>query len=402
MTVHDTGLAAIAGRVVDLDSHEMIPTHMWAESFGAEAVDAVMPIIEPHLKRMGVNSPIRDDLQSDAVEISQETVWDMKGPGAPSAIDMARRPEVMDEMGIDRQLLFPTFALIGINLAHNPNVSTQFRFDPAEFDAPAAGLKAIDGYNDWAAHIQKAESRDRLRPVAVIPSRDVATMIADAEKALASGLRALWLPSVPPGGTSPGDMALDPFWSIAEEADVPVVLHVGTEFGFASPDWHANVPQFTYGMKDSIEFPIEPFRGSTIHFAIEAYLGAMILGGVFERHPRLRFGVVECGAHWVGPLAEKLDLWAEQFRSRLGDVLTMKPSEYLARNVRVTPFYFEKVDMYFSRHPQLSDVFAYGSDFPHLEGGKSSMRLLYDQLLPLGSDVIDKFFVRNGAWLLAH
>jgi hypothetical protein len=99
-------------------------------------------------------------------------------------------------------------------------------------------------------------------------------------------------------------------------------------------------------------------------------------------------------------LAEKLDLWAEQFKGRLADALTMKPSEYLARNVRVTPFYFEDVHRYFSRHPELADVFAYGSDFPHLEGGKSSMHSLYDQLLPLGPDVLERFFVRNGGWLL--
>ncbi len=178
-----------------------------------------------------------------------------------------------------------------------------------------------------------------------------------------------------------------------------MLFHVGTEFAFASPRWYANAPEFEYGPKSSIEFPIEPYRASTIHLANEAFLGAMILGGVLERHPRLRVGVIECGAHWVGPLAEKLDLWATQFRGRL-DGLSMRPSEYLARNVRVTPFFFEPIDHYVSRHPDLVDVYCFGSDFPHVEGGKESLKGYYDRLAPLGRDVVEKFFVTNGELLL--
>jgi hypothetical protein len=59
---------------------------------------------------------------------------------------------------------------------------------------------------------------------------------------------------------------------------------------------------------------------------------------VFERHPTLRFGAIELGSHWLGPLADNLDMWIERvFARRTKDILSLKPSEYLARNVRVTP-----------------------------------------------------------------
>ena len=45
-----------------------------------------------------------------------------------------------------------------------------------------------------------------------------------------------------------------------------------------------------------------------MHFAPENYVAAMVLGGVFERHPHLRFGVIELSASWIGPLAERLDM----------------------------------------------------------------------------------------------
>lgn len=70
----------------------------------------------------------------------------------------------------------------------------------------------------------------------------------------------------------------------------------------------------------------------------------------------MRFGVIELGAAWVGALGERLDMWAEkQFQGRLSKVLTMRPSAYLARNVRVTPFHFEPVSHYLERYPHLAN-----------------------------------------------
>jgi predicted TIM-barrel fold metal-dependent hydrolase len=386
----------IAGRVVDLDSHEMIPVHMWADTFGPEA-ELLAPLSAGLISRAGANSTVRDDIISDNGDITEETVWTQKGPDAPSAIDMARRPAVLDAMGVRRQLLFPTFALIGINLFYNRAAAEYFGFDPTQVDPKAAGRGAVMAYNRWAARQVAAQGDDRVRPVGVVLAESVERMVADAEALLAAGLRTLWIPSgAPPAGLSPAHTSLDPFWKLTVEAGASVVLHVGTEFGFLDPAWYADVPQFSYGPRSSIEFPIEPYRASTVHLAVEAFLGAAIMGGTFERHPGLRFGVIECGAHWVGPLAEKLDLWSTQFGSRLSDSLSLAPSGYLARQVRVTPFFFEPVADYMARHPDLQSVYSYGSDYPHVEGGKHSLEVFQTQLEPLGSDAVEAFFVRNG------
>src|SRR5262249_28818299 len=59
-------------------------------------------------------------------------------------------------------------------------------------------------------------------------------------------------------------------------------------------------------------------------------------------------------------------------RATLQPTLSMAPSDYINRNIRVTPFHFEDVAMYFTRYPHLSDVFSYSTDYPHFEGGKES------------------------------
>ena len=204
----------------------------------------------------------------------------------------------------------------------------------------------------------------------------------------------------PPAGMSPADRRLDPFWALCAQANVPIVVHVGShQCLFASQAWNADVPEFEPTVGESEEFNVEPYGAATLQFAPDNMLCAMILGGVFERHPTLRFGVVELGAHWVGPLAEKLDLYAEQFTRPLR-ALALLPSQYLARNVRVTPFCFEPVDLYLSRHPDLSDVYCYSSDYPHREGGKYAKDIFIDRLKGFDDATLERFFVTNGEYIL--
>jgi predicted TIM-barrel fold metal-dependent hydrolase len=136
-----------------------------------------------------------------------------------------------------------------------------------------------------------------------------------------------------------------------------------------------------------------------MHAALTNYLTVMTLGGVFERHPGLRFGAIECGANWLGPLLENLDMWLEVF-PKAGAGLTMRPSEYLRRNVRVTPYHFEPIDRWMRQYPATIDMLAYGSDYPHVEGGKHSHTVLFDKIERFGDETLEKFFVTNAAWLM--
>jgi hypothetical protein len=158
------------------------------------------------------------------------------------------------------------------------------------------------------------------------------------------------------------------------------------------------VPEFVGAQ--TLEFTIQPYWGSTVNFATENYLAAMILGGVFERHPTLRMGSIEIGAQWVGPLAERLDLWAGQFKERLGSILSMKPSEYINRQFRAAPFHFEDIASYFDKYPNLQDVYSFCTDYPHVEGGRNSKQKFSEQLAGCDEITRRKFFRDNGYLLL--
>jgi hypothetical protein len=77
----------------------------------------------------------------------------------------------------------------------------------------------------------------------------------------------------------------------------------------------------------------------------------------------------------------------------------MKPSEFIRRNVRVTAFDFEPVDDYIDRYG-LEEVYCYASDFPHMEGGRDPMARFAGRLERFGPAMMEKFFVKNGEWLL--
>jgi predicted TIM-barrel fold metal-dependent hydrolase len=237
--------------------------------------------------------------------------------------------------------------------------------------------------------------------VAVVLGDRVADLVDGAERVLALGGRAVMIPAgLPPAGMSPADRRLDPFWHLLATANVPVLHHVSVERGFLKTTvWAANVAEFVPSNTSSPEFHIEPWRAATLPFASESFLAAMILGGVFERHPSLRFGLAELTAGWVGPFGERLDDVVRQFPSRYSGY-SMLPSERLSSNVRVVPFPFEPVDRYISAYPFTRDVLCYGSDFPHKEGGRDSKRLFADRLRPLGDEVNAKFFVSNAELLL--
>lgn len=389
--------------VLDVDSHEMAPLELWGEVFGEEIARRINEVGFDILTRTRANSLSVPGLEGDTTAINQESVWQLKGATAPSAIDLRRRPAVLDEMEISRQLVFPTFGLFALILLNDPNAPAWLGFDAQKFDGRAIGRQAVDAHNEWAAEITRSTS-NRVRPVGIVTTDASAESIVEQAKwAIDQGIRALMIPAnVPPAGASPAHPQMDQFWRLAAEADVPVTIHLGTDSGFLSSSaWSQGVEIFHPSDKSSIELPIEPYRATNIHYCAENMVSTMVLGGVFERHPTLRFGAIELAAGWAGPLADRLDVWADtMFKSRLNDTLSLRPSEYLARNVRVTPFYFEPLGRYYEQHTNVWSMYCYATDFPHVEGGKDSRKVLTKALSAAPQSAVEQFFNTNGELLL--
>jgi predicted TIM-barrel fold metal-dependent hydrolase len=402
MTVHTlpASVAPYAGRMIDVDTHEQMPAEVWVETFGED----LRPMAELRMSSPAHNVP---GYAGDVAELSAETVWSHKGPTAPGAVDMRRRLDVLDVMKIDRQLMFPTSAgLFGMILYSMPDGSNFHKVFGD--DTRPMGARMMRCSNDWM--VEAAKLSPRVRPVGSIYGDTPQELIALTRSLLDRGIRALTISAGHlPGGVSPAHNDLDPLYAMLAEANAPLTVHLGSELAFfRTLDW--GTAKAFEGFKVSEETSLDPWRLSSLHLPAQNFIATLITGGVFDRHPTLRVGALECCAHWIGPLAELLDFWHDNNQSLAptlfadgssGRKLPMRPSEYIRRNVRISPFDIEDVGGYIAKHG-LEEVYCFATDYPHIEGGKDPIGRFAASLSAHGhgASVFEKFFVTNGELLL--
>jgi len=263
------------------------------------------------------------------------------------AYDPKVRLGVMDECGIDAQIVFPsTIGLGGQDLGL------------AEDDA--LSRLAIEIYNDAQAEIQ-AESGNRLLPLPLMPAWDVDTCVSEAKRVAALGARGVNMTSDPQDLGAP-DLASrdwDPLWQVCTDLQLPVHFHIG-----------ASVTGMTfYG---SYPWPSHPANtrlaiGGTLLFIGNARVVTnLILSGIFDRFPDINMVSVESGCGWIPFILEALDY--EMSENAPDELKQMKkmPSEYFRSNMYAT-FWFENNR---NRLPDLIDAVGedrilFETDFPH-------------------------------------
>ena len=277
-----------------------------------------------------------------------------KGFSALGAFVKSERPAVLDYLGVASQLVFTTGGL-----------------GPLAASERSGNLD--DAYGIARAHnramIDFCSVDRRLLPVLYVPFADIGRAIVAADEAIAMRAGALMIPSACPKHHSPSHIGFDPLWARAQEAGVPVVFHVGGGKGM-DPQYKAN------GLP-----PVKDFIGGDGNFTSVSYmyiaespmqsLATMIIDGVFERFPNLKFGVIEMGAAWVPGWMRAMDSAADAFGKnevRL-QKLSLKPSEYVRRQIRVTPYPHEPAG-WIVKNAGI-EVCLFSSDYPHTEGGRN-------------------------------
>lgn len=364
-----TIVPSVHGRINDLDSHLQVPASRWGDVFG----DATA-----RLGAQWIGNPFFDETRE--AERTVESVWRTKGTAAPGAWTPEGRLATMDLMGIDRQLIFPQVVLAL----------------PAWSDHPHAQA-ILHEYNDAVLRWTKL-GNGRLRPTALLNLATIEGAIAEAERVVAGGARAVFIQDgIAPGGYSPAAPEVDPLWALLAAARVPVTLHIGGQQGFFGSTAWSEAELLRPGSFSTGE-PVGPHMLATMHLAAQNYLASMLFGGVFDRHPELRVGIIELGAMWVGPFVDLLEDRLELSR-RLRGALQRRPTEVFVNQIRVTPFYWERTARQIERYG-MPEVYAFSTDFPHPEGGTDPMGRMGADIEPLGPAAVEAFFVSNAELLL--
>ena len=75
------------------------------------------------------------------------------------------------------------------------------------------------------------------------------------------------------------------------------------------------------------------YRNVAAHWIeMQQSLIAMVIGGVFEFHPKLRVAFLECQNSWVPGLLSRIEWDYPQFRDSHAPYLSLTPKEYFRRN----------------------------------------------------------------------
>jgi uncharacterized protein len=289
------------------------------------------------------------------------------------------RPTALDHLGFASQLIFNTFAS-GYLAQHEQESAS---------DLVSAAARAHN-----RAMLAFCSADSRLLPTCYVPLHHFDAAVSIAAEAIDGGAAALLIASACPREHSPSHVELDRVWALAQDAGVPVVLHVGGGGRLLSPKYFVNglppVPDFHGGAENfrSIDYMAIPYPPMQT-------MSTLIFDGVLDRFPRLKWGVIEQGASWVPGLLRNLDAAFVAFRKNEARLqrLSAPPSEIFRRQVRVTPYPHE--DTGWIVRESGPEVCMFSSDYPHVEGGRNPLAR-FDRSLNGSSDAtVHAFYFDN-------
>ncbi|MEV1064005.1 amidohydrolase family protein [Streptomyces sp. NPDC050263] len=264
----------------------------------------------------------------------------------PAFREPGPRLQLLDDLGIQRSLMFPTLASL---------IEERMKDDPELIHA------VIHALNEWLHETWGFVYKDRIFTVPVITLPYVDKAIEELNWVVERGARAILVRPAPvpgPGGVT-RSFALpefDPFWKRVQELGVLVTFH-SSDSGYSdyANDWEG-------GTREFLPFKPNAFRQIAEWRPIEDAVASMICHGMLSRFPELKVAVIEQGASWVEPVLGRL----RDVYKKMPHEFQENPVEVFKRHIHISPFWEE--DM-----AALGDLIGiervlFGSDYPHPEG----------------------------------
>ncbi len=263
----------------------------------------------------------------------------------PAFREPGPRLELMDELGVDRTLMFPTLASL---------LEERMRDDPELIHA------AVHALNEWMYEEWSFDYEGRIFATPIISLPIVEKALEELEWVLERGAKTVLVRPAPVpsfrGPRSFGFPEFDPFWQAVVDADILVSMHA-SDSGYTryQSDWT--------GPQEMLPFKHDSFRYLTMgDRAIEDTMAALVCHGVLTRFPELRVASVENGAKWVVPFLTHLE---DTYR-KMPHSFAEDPVAAFKRNIYVAPFHEDDIRVLIDAIG--SDHLIFGSDFPHPEG----------------------------------
>jgi aminocarboxymuconate-semialdehyde decarboxylase len=257
----------------------------------------------------------------------------------PEHRDIAHRAEVLEEVGVDKQVL--SFMTPGVHI-----------------ESPDRAVELAQLVNEKFAEISR-NCNDRFAAFATLPLNDPEASVVEMERAFVElGFKGVTLHS----NVNRIELSDKLFWSLFEKAD-----ELGIVF-----DIH---PSFPVGVEAMTDFWLMPLVGFPFDTTLTA--AKLVFSGIVERYPKMKWILGHLGGA-IPYLAERLDRGYRAFKECRENV-SKPPSEFLKE------FYYDTVN-FDSKALRLAIEFAgadhlvAGSDYPHQIGSLKRMKINIEDL----------------------
>jgi predicted TIM-barrel fold metal-dependent hydrolase len=342
-------------RIADSDMHVMEPADLWqrymdpswghAAPMGLSEIERDMRVKVKNavLLRLGRLRPRASGRawraeQDSAFAHAEARNWDAKSQ--VMAMDMER---------LDSTVLFPSRGLFVLALQSAEHIGP----DGLEPELASAIARA---YNDWMADfVRDCEAPGRVHGAAMLAPHDVAGSVDELARNVERGFKAAFLAPGLVDNKPWHHEQYDPLWREAERLGVPVCFHGGGTT-YLKPDFAFSEHLDRLMLWHSFNQPLG------IMFVATCFTG----GGILERFPELRVGLLEGNCSWAPFMLYRLDEHWEWMGRYEAPELRMKPSEYFLRNCFVSceadevaaKHYFEDFG---------DDNVVFSTDYPHAD-----------------------------------
>lgn len=371
--------------IIDIDSH-FEPGGDWLASYPALAKK--LPALDPRL--LAIDAVVGDLLRG-VPEQERPSVDELEPPGLRTLYEQEQQSESerragfegknqfqvanaaarlawLDEQGIDQQHVI---CLSGIAYG-------------LQVQEPALKREVVGACNDWLADTCE-EGQGRLVPVTSLDYSDLGFVVAEITRMRARGSRVFLIPAYPVDGVPPSHPSWDRVWAAACDLGMAPMLHTGFERMRFDPGWANQAGDVTL---------MRMLSGAHRHVAPTTLINALVYSGVFERFPAMTLLLAEVGTGWLPFLHREID-------DRISEVAALflgrweqplKPSEYLARNVKATPLDGGNDSPLLKIMEELPDeMLVFSSDFPHFEGFTDPVGHYAELLAPLPAAKRERF-----------
>ncbi len=334
--------------VISADGHAGPPSSVYRDYLDPEFRER----FDEHQRMM---AELREAMGRDNGAFRAEWEAETDGDGGlTAAFDSDARAAILDIEGVAAEVLFPDADVLGTGRIASSPFGTGLGGDNSDPGQAVAGSRA---HNRWLGDFV-AQDPIRHIGVAIIPAiiPDMDTVLDLVREAKDLGHSGILIPTRWFDRPAYHDPIYEPLWSLTEE--LGLVLHT-----------HSGAGPSDIGLGPGML----PIYASEAGWWAARPLAVLIWGGIFERHPDLKYSMAENGAWWVPDQIRKMDeKWIGGHNTRkFGDAfrqeLSMKPSEYLDRNcffAASTPGE-DDIDR---RHLIGLGNLMWGNDLPHPEG----------------------------------